>query len=305
MQKILKFMNSLLFYFSPFEQFVVTPIIPANLFILGQQLNIMSLPAIDFTISNVTVIFLVIFSTAALVIKLVKSPFNGTFYVMSSYVLLLNLAGNFPIFMSLINQFTVISFFSLPSISIFSTLTLNFCLKIFFLEVLLVLHNEGAVAIAPKPQSLADKIAGAARGLIKWVGDKISGLFAPAKEAVCYFIEILQRVILDLIPTLFLGGIVTFVKVFVISYIMFELYWAVCFWSFTILYGAICLCHSKNLPQFQFAFANIFQRYARICKCLVGPHVFNLAIRRAYLLFNSSYLAAVPYVFYLVNLWGW
>ena len=46
-------MNSPFFYFSPFEQFVITPVIPANLFILGQQLNIMSLPAIDFTISNI------------------------------------------------------------------------------------------------------------------------------------------------------------------------------------------------------------------------------------------------------------
>ena len=50
-------MNSLFFYFSSFEQFVITPVIPANLFILGQQLNIMSVPSFDFTISNVTVIF--------------------------------------------------------------------------------------------------------------------------------------------------------------------------------------------------------------------------------------------------------
>ncbi len=48
-------MNSLFFYFSPFEQFVVTPVVPANLFILGQQLNIMSLPAINFTISNLII----------------------------------------------------------------------------------------------------------------------------------------------------------------------------------------------------------------------------------------------------------
>ena len=146
-------MNFSFFYFSPFEQFVVTPVIPANLFILGQQLNIISLTAIDFTISNVTVIFF--FSTAAFVIKLVKSPFNETFYVMPTsleshfhlgylaiqatlqkhvhvkyyqqvvfpitfalaiFLLLLNLSGNFPIFMSLTSQFVIISSFSLPSI---------------------------------------------------------------------------------------------------------------------------------------------------------------------------------------------
>jgi|SaaInl8_120m_RNA_FD_contig_31_2550311_length_1805_multi_8_in_0_out_0_3 F-type H+-transporting ATPase subunit a len=148
-------MNSPFIYFSPFEQFIITPVIPANLFILGQQLNIMSLPAIDFTISNVTVIFFIIFSVATLVIKVIKSPINGTFYAMPTsleshfhlgylaiqatlqkhvhvkyyqqvvfpitfalaiFLLLLNLAGNFPIFMSLTSQFAVISAFSLPSI---------------------------------------------------------------------------------------------------------------------------------------------------------------------------------------------
>ena len=123
-------MNSLFFYFSSFEQFVVTPVVSANLFILGQQLNIMALPAIDFTISNVTVIFFFIFSTAALVFKVVKSPCNGTFYVIAIFLLVLNLAGNFPIFMSLTSQFAVISSFSLPSIV--SSLTLSLCLKVFF-----------------------------------------------------------------------------------------------------------------------------------------------------------------------------
>jgi len=148
-------MNFSFIYFSPFEQFVITPVIPANLFILGQQLNIMSLPAIDFTISNVTVIFFIIFSSATFIIKVIKSPVNGTFYAMPTsleshfhlgylaiqatlqkhvhvkyyqqvvfpitfalaiFLLLLNLAGNLPIFMSLTSQFAIISAFSLPSI---------------------------------------------------------------------------------------------------------------------------------------------------------------------------------------------
>jgi len=69
-------MNSLFTYFSPFEQFVITCVIPVNLFILAQQLHIMSLPAIDFTISNVTLILFLIFSIATLVIKVIKSPVN-------------------------------------------------------------------------------------------------------------------------------------------------------------------------------------------------------------------------------------
>jgi len=75
-------MNSLFTYFSPFEQFVITRVIPVNLFILAQQLHIMSLPAIDFTISNVTLILFLIFSIASLVIKVIKSPVNGTFFAM-------------------------------------------------------------------------------------------------------------------------------------------------------------------------------------------------------------------------------
>jgi len=55
---------------------------PVNLFILGQQLNIMSLPAIDFTISYVTLILFLIFSVATLVIKVIKSLVNGTFFTM-------------------------------------------------------------------------------------------------------------------------------------------------------------------------------------------------------------------------------
>ena len=69
-------MNSLFTYFSPFEQFVITPVIPVNLFILAQQLHIMSVPAIDFTISNVTLILFLIFFIATLVIKVIKSPVN-------------------------------------------------------------------------------------------------------------------------------------------------------------------------------------------------------------------------------------
>jgi len=75
-------MNPLFIYFSPFEQFVITRVIPVNLFILGQQLNIMSLPAIDFTISNVTLILFIYFFVATLVIKVIKSPVNGTFFAM-------------------------------------------------------------------------------------------------------------------------------------------------------------------------------------------------------------------------------
>ena len=48
-------MNSLFFYSSPFELFLIAFVIPAKLFILGPQLNIMSLPAIDFTISNLII----------------------------------------------------------------------------------------------------------------------------------------------------------------------------------------------------------------------------------------------------------
>ena len=75
-------MTDLFIYFSPFEQFIITPVIPINLFLLGQEFNIMSLPALDYTISNVTVVFIIIFFAASLVIKIVKSPLDGTFYAM-------------------------------------------------------------------------------------------------------------------------------------------------------------------------------------------------------------------------------
>lgn len=148
-------MNSPFFFFSPFEQFIITPVIPVNLFILGQEFGITSLPLIDITVSNVTVILFIIFFVATLIINIVKNPENGTFYAMptsleshfhlgylaiqatlqkhvhvkyyqqvvfpitfalSIFLLLLNLAGNFPIFMSLTSQFAVICAFSLPSI---------------------------------------------------------------------------------------------------------------------------------------------------------------------------------------------
>jgi len=161
-------MDSSFIYFSPFEQFIATPILPINLVLIVEQLNLLLfkispehmlditlVPSIDCTITNVTIIFFIIFSAAFLIIKLVKSPTQGTFYAMPTsleshfhlgylaiqatlqkhvhvkyyqqvvfpitfalaiFLLLLNLSGNFPIFMSLTSQFAVISAFSLPSI---------------------------------------------------------------------------------------------------------------------------------------------------------------------------------------------
>ena len=176
-------MNSLQFFFSPFEQLVVTSSILADLFILGQQLNIMSLPVIDFTISNVTINFFFFFSTAAFIIKLVKSPFNETFYVMPTsleghfhlgylviqatlqkyahvkyyqqvvftitfvlaiLLLLLNLTNNFPIFMSLTSHFVIISFVSLPSI-FGCFITISHSLRFFSLLSHLIIFALGLI----------------------------------------------------------------------------------------------------------------------------------------------------------------
>ena len=148
-------MNSVDYFFSPFEQFVIIPIFPANFFIFGEKLNVTYFPVVDYTISNITLIFFIIFGLVFLVSKVIQNSSKNTFYVLPTsleshfhlaylaiqstlqkhvhvkyyqqvvfpltfalviFLLFLNLSGNFPIFMSLTSQFAIISAFSLPSI---------------------------------------------------------------------------------------------------------------------------------------------------------------------------------------------
>jgi hypothetical protein len=52
-------MNLVTYFFSPFEQFVIVPVFSANFFILGENLNVAYFPIIDYTISNITLIFFI------------------------------------------------------------------------------------------------------------------------------------------------------------------------------------------------------------------------------------------------------
>ncbi|MBR08230.1 MAG: ATP synthase F0 subunit A [Rickettsiales bacterium] len=126
---------------SPFEQFIINPIYPLNLIY------------IDFTISNATIVLfilvLVLFYTFSMLMNFKKKSYNihGTqldtqfhllyiviqtiiekhvhvkyyqqiifpiIFSLGIFLLMLNLGGNLPIFMSLTSQFSIISAFSLP-----------------------------------------------------------------------------------------------------------------------------------------------------------------------------------------------
>ena len=186
--------------------------------------------------------------------------------------------------------------------AILNSFVFSFIIKIFLLDIVIILHNEGATSVAPKPKLLGERIAGAARGLIKWAGDKLAALFAPVKEGARYVIQVIQRIVVELIPTLFLGGLLTFLKLFVI-FISLHIYSLVFCLVFNLLLGVFCLCHAKNMAQFLFALQNLISGYTKVCKVLIGPHTFNLAVRRGWLLLKSSCLGVIPFVLYLFNLW--
>lgn len=76
-------MNFSFIYFSPFEQFIITPVIPANLFILATQIFgdhflFYFLAPADYTISNVTVIFSIITAAVIFIVYFLKGS-SGTF----------------------------------------------------------------------------------------------------------------------------------------------------------------------------------------------------------------------------------
>ncbi len=128
---------------NPFEQFIVNPIIPLNFVYF------------DFTISNVTVVLIILVLGVMYTFFILQNPQTFSLYLnptildshfhlayiaiqtilekhvhvkyyqqilfpitfsLGIFLLMLNLGGNLPIFMSLTSQFAVISAFSLPTI---------------------------------------------------------------------------------------------------------------------------------------------------------------------------------------------
>lgn len=148
-------MNSLFIFLSPFEQFIVTPYFHLNFFLYEKFFVYFLLFPVDLTISNITIVLFIIYFTAKFALRVSKHHLDGAFNLLPGsiqshfhlgylavqatlqkhvhvkyyqqavfpitlsltlFLLLLNLTGNFPIFMSLTSQFAVISAFSLPSI---------------------------------------------------------------------------------------------------------------------------------------------------------------------------------------------
>jgi F-type H+-transporting ATPase subunit a len=130
-------------FFSPFEQFIVTPILPLNFIFF------------DFTITNATVVLFILVCGTAYFFLILRNPNTNSLYLnptvidshfhlayiavqtilekhvhvkyyqqimfpitfsLAIFLLMLNLGGNLPIFMSLTSQFAIISAFSLPTI---------------------------------------------------------------------------------------------------------------------------------------------------------------------------------------------
>ena len=147
-------MSSLVTFFSPFEQFIISsPFVPS---LPDSICCIYCRTFLLFTgVTNTTIIFFIIVFFAIFVVEMTKNEASRTFYVvprsleshfhlgyiaiqatlqkhvhvkyyqqevfpltfsLGIFLLLLNLSGNLPIFMSLTSQFAVISAFSLPSI---------------------------------------------------------------------------------------------------------------------------------------------------------------------------------------------
>jgi F-type H+-transporting ATPase subunit a len=130
-------------FFSPFEQFIANPFLALNLIY------------VDFTITNITVVFFILLSCVFYISLILQNPNTNSAYLIPTiigghfhlayiaiqsilekhvavryyqqvmfpltfslgiFLLTLNLGGNLPLFMSLTSQFAVISAFSLPTI---------------------------------------------------------------------------------------------------------------------------------------------------------------------------------------------
>lgn len=140
-------------FYSPFEQFIIIPILPLN-FIL-----------FDLTITNATVVLFLLVCGTMYFFLILRNPKTNSLYLqptvidshfhlayiavqtilekhvhvkyyqqimfpitfaLAIFLLMLNLGGNLPIFMSLTSQFAIISAFSLPTIiGIFSWLAFD------------------------------------------------------------------------------------------------------------------------------------------------------------------------------------
>lgn len=130
-----------MYFFNPFEQFITIPLIPICFFL-------------DFTVSNVSLCLLLIILTVLYTLNIVQDTKTKSLYVLTTelenhiflayiaiqsiiekhvhvrfyqqllfpitfslgiFLLLLNLSGNLPLFMSLTSQFAIISAFCLPT----------------------------------------------------------------------------------------------------------------------------------------------------------------------------------------------
>jgi F-type H+-transporting ATPase subunit a len=243
-----------MYIFNPFEQFITVPLISI------QTLNL------DFTISNVSLCLFLIFLTVVYTIYLISDLKNFSLYAIPTsleshiflsyiaiqsilekhvhvkfyqqvmfpitfalgiFLLLLNLSGNLPLFMSLTSQFAVISAFCLPTFfGIFIWFVLD--RQVTFLRTFYAPGTEIPLAIVLFPVELLTYFMRPISIICRLCANIMSGhvivkvclhtIFAltQIKSSYNFFFSILITIlILQLVPLLILEVCVSLIQVYV------------------------------------------------------------------------------------------
>lgn len=243
-----------MYIFNPFEQFITVPLISI------QTLNL------DFTISNVSLCLFLIFLTVVYTIYLISDLKNFSLYAIPTsleshiflsyiaiqsilekhvhvkfyqqvmfpitfalgiFLLLLNLSGNLPLFMSLTSQFAVISAFCLPTFfGIFIWFVLD--RQVTFLRTFYAPGTEIPLAIVLFPVELLTYFMRPISIICRLCANIMSGhvivkvclhtIFAltQVKSSYNFFFSILISIlILQLVPLLILEVCVSLIQVYV------------------------------------------------------------------------------------------
>lgn len=197
--------------------------------VLDQQLNIMSLSAFDFALSNVAVIFLIVFSTVAFAIKSVKSLFNRTFYAVSIFWGYLEFSGwDFCTHPSLVSLFILVLYnlFSnkeqeqvddvpVPVIDEDKSVSGEVAIEPTVEPITVQPEKEGIsgkktngdLIVAEAPKSAPQAIIKDLKDLLEWLGGKVRDLLGiESREALTPLVIIKALVKLVLKSSLILGA---------------------------------------------------------------------------------------------------